>query len=315
MLTRLFSNISVQAGIIALISLLILNATSIYFIDFQGLSLKIGQNTIVFGTNLIKVLFVLISSVVAIIYSTNVNSLGILPAAFQKSVLFGFSFLLVVQFQLTLEILFALPLIMLAFRKIFKVGMLPDPRHLLFDVGVIAGILSLFYVEAIVLISFCWMASLIFRSFNVKTIIIPVIGLFAAYTIAFFLSFVWSEFDFFEIIKNQYIQIQWDFTEFDFQLILNLSGLLLLGLISLVNVLKSIVKATVFKRQVMSLCLGLILLTLVFTLSQKSAGHLLVFMIFPLGIVLYDLLLSLKKWWQKDLIYLILILNLVLVFL
>lgn len=315
MLTRLFSNISVQAGIIALISLLVLNTTSVYFIDFQGLRLHIAGGEFVFGTILIKVLFVLICTSVAIIYATNVNSLGILPGSFQKSILFGMAFLLIVQFQINIKLLIALPLILLSFRKIFKVGILPDPRHLLFDIGVIAGILSLFYVEAIVLIPFCWMASLIFRSFNVKTIIIPAIGLFAAYTLAFFVSFIWPEFQFIQILKNQYSQIAWGFFKFDFQLILNLSGLLLLGLISMLNVLKSIGKATVFKRQVLSLCIGLILLTLIFAFSQKSSENLLVFMIFPLGILLYDFLLSLNKWWQKDLIYMVLMLNLVMVLL
>lgn len=313
MLTRLFNNISVQAGIIAFISLVVLNIVGVYLLDIQDVTFGFGENKIVFGTSIIRVLFVLISTFVAIIYGTNVNSLGVFPSTFQNSILFGISFLLLIELQFSLELIFALPIIMLAFQKLFKVGTVADPRPLLFDIGVIAGFSSLFFVEAIVLLAFCWLAVLVFRTFNLKTILIPIVGLFAAYTVCFFVSFIWEAFDFLAIIKNQYQQIEWSFVDYDFGVLLNLSGLLFLGLVSMLSVLKSIVKTTVLKRQVITLCIGLILLSIVLASSQKSAVHLLAFMIFPLTIILCDFLLNLKKWWQQDLIYLVLILNLVLV--
>ena len=313
MLTRLFNNISVQAGIIAFISLIVLNTAGIYLIDIQDVTLSFGEHKIVFGTSIIRLFYVLISSFVPIIYATNVNSLGVFPGSFQKSILFGISFLLLIELQFSIELILALPFILLAFQKLFKIGNLADPRPLLFDIGVIAGFVSLFFVEAIVLIAFCWLAILVFRTFNVKTILIPVVGLFAAYTLAFFVSFIWDGFEFLNILKHQYQKIEWGFIDYDFGVLLNLLGLLFLGLVSMINVLKSIVKATVFKRQVITLCIGLILLSILLASSQKSSVNLLAFMIFPLSILLYDFLLSLKKWWQKDLIYLVLIFNLVLV--
>lgn len=314
MLTRLFSNISVQAGIIAVLCLLILNTAGVYFLDFQGFNFQISGNSFVFGTSLIKVLFVFISTIVAIVFASNVNSLGIFPASFQKSIFFGISFLLIIPFPFQWELILALPLILLSFRKIFKIGMLDDPRHLLFDIGVIAGLISLFYVEAIIMVSFCWMASLIFRSFNIKTIIIPIIGVFAAYTLAFFLSFIWPDFKLTEILRAQFVQIEWSFVDFDFKKIIKLSGLLLIGLLAIFNVFMSIVKATVFKRQVLTLCIGLILVCLALAISQRSLENLLVFIIFPLAIILNDFLLSLKKWWQQDLVYLLLLANLIFIF-
>lgn len=315
MLTRLFNNISIQAGIITGLSLILLSGVSVYFIEIQDLRLEFLNFNLVFGTSLIKLIFVFTISIVALIFASNVNFLGIFPAAFQQSMLFGFSFLLISQFQVSLNLLLALPLILLAFRKIFKIGMLDDPRHLLFDIGLISGIISLFYIQSVILICFCWTASLIYRSFNIKTIIIPVIGLFAAYTSAFFLSYLWPEFEFLTILKNQYSQLKWGFASHSGEIGVKLLGLLLLGFVAMLNTLKNIGKATVFKRQVLSLCIALPLIGILWAASQESSDQLLVFMIFPIGIILYDFILSLKKWWQQDLIYLILILNLVLVLL
>lgn len=314
MLTRLFSNISLQSALASVLAIALLAVIGVYIADIQEFNLNFGFFSFLIKPILVQVLYVLIVAFSSIAFASIINSLGIMPGAYQITVLFGIQLLIFTVGTIQMEIILAIPLLVLAFHKLFKIGIVPDPRSELFDIGVITGIISLFLIEGLALIFICWAACLVFRALNVKTLLVPIIGVFALYSILFVVGFFFTEENFSEFMVGRYKEISLNVIQYDLRVLLSLLGVILVSLAGIAEVIRNLGKAVVFKRQIMSVSIGVLIIIIGLSLIQTQAENILFMAVFPISILQYNLLLNLNKWWQKDLVYLVLLANLIFLF-
>lgn len=305
MLTRLFSNISLQAGISSVLVMVCATIAVVYVVEIPEYHYQLEGFSLVLSPFWIKTGLLFIVPLSSLFFANTINSLGILPGAFHITILFGLQLLLFSIEFLHIEMLFSLPFFVFAFKKLFKIGLVVDARTALFDLGLLAGFISFFFVEGVIIVPFCWAACVIFRCISIKTVLVPVLGVLALYSILFTISFFFTDFDFVSHIIGQWQSISLNVMQYDYLVLLQLSPIIVLSLIAIVDVVRKIVKATVFKRQVISLTIVLLVVIVLLSLIQNKSVSIYFLAAFPISIVQYQLIISCPRWWQKDLIYLV----------
>lgn len=306
MLTRLFSNLSLQSAISAFVALFILTLLACYLLDFQVLLPFYPATELDFADTIFKISLLIILPIVSLVFNGVTQSLGILKGSYHVAVICGLQLLAFFTLSLPFESLMAIPFAVLAFYKVFRLNDQVDPRRDIFDIGVISGFMTLFLPEGILFLVMAWSALFIYSLPNIKNLIIPIMGFFSVYTLTFPFFFL-SDTSFVDFMLNQYQSVEFGIRTINLELLLKLIPILLTLVWGVYELLKNIGKATVKKRQVLTLNLTLLTLIVVAGFVVKEPQKVLVFGVFPASVLQANLVLRLKKKWTQDLIYILIV--------
>ena len=191
-------------------------------------------------------------------------------------------------------------LILFSYRKIYSLKSESSVFQKLFDAGFWLGVTYLIEPFSVVNVFLLYIAIYVFGKLTIQTLIIPIVG-FVAPLILYFTYCFWNDsivdfnklfywvttYDFAELIKNYYV----------------IPGLILLlfGLISLL--LKSPKAFSVnnsFKRSWTLLIFNLIVATAYVLFIKERNGSEMIFVLFPLSIIVANGLEMIEKKWLKE---------------
>ncbi len=211
--------------------------------------------------------------------------------------------------QPTLSFCVLLPLFSFCFGRMLHLSQAARPYWLLTDIGLIIGLGMYIDPYMLFLMPILWVALIYFGSFNLRTAIIPllstVMAIFLVASIRWFFTdqFLWpSSFMTFKIAPN---------LGFYRPLVVILPVFLGL-LLEIVDILSSLTKGKVNKRQATGFMLSVLILVFVLNAFSGNGEALYLILCFPLAFFQANYLNYQAKWWLRDLVFLMPWLSLVL---
>jgi hypothetical protein len=312
MLTRLFNNLSLQSGISAFITVFGLAVWVGLSSDLDAASTSLPGLDNLISPSLFKGFVIFSIPVISLIFNRLFNAVGVLKSSYHILVISGIQLLLFFYSSLNLSVLLMLWLVVFLYQKIFNLNNVGDPRPNIFSAGTLIGLSSLVVPESIFMLLLIWTALFVYRMPSIKNFVIPLLGIFSVYFLFFSAFFFLSEFDFVEFLLLHLKSIRFDITTYD----LNKPLWLIPFLVSLIwaayELVLNISKATVFKRQILTLGLSLITILFLIAPTLENSEMLLMLTVFPISILQANLILRTEKWWVQDLIYFLILTGLLL---
>ncbi len=207
----------------------------------------------------------------------------------------------------------SLLLVLFALRFMYNMAKSESSKSLSFNASLLIGLSSLFYPPSILLWGMLFFAQVYFRTSGVRELIVAFLGVatpFVFWACAdYAINGAWHEAvnlvlvdfvggDAFHFIKQQHMA---------------LTLVLVVGLISLPNYLKSIQVNTVKTRNMLVLLLWMIVFTAFQWAVVKPLEASVAFLSLPLAVILSNHLIYIKRRWVSELIYVLLLASLVMV--
>ncbi len=246
----------------------------------------------------------------------SINAISFLKNDFQLLPIFGLVFTAVVTQDPRVEYLLLLPVGVFLLLRLLSLTRGAPHTYVLFDAGVITGLMALFVPESLVFVVIAWLAILNFGAVYFRAFLMPVMGVCAVWFMLF---------SYFYLAHGYGLAYQWEvvFGELEMQLDLNEWGeqswrylpLLALMLPAFYQTLQVYSKANVLKKQAFSFMLLMLLILFAAGLLIEDNLRLYLWLTIPVSVLLSNLIHYSRKWWQKDLVYLGLILFLIFRFL
>lgn len=201
------------------------------------------------------------------------------------------------------SILFANVILLFSFRKIYSLRSGINTKLKLFDAGFWIGISTLIYVWSLLYILLIYFAILIFQKITFKNLIIPLIGfifpIFIVFTYYFYVNNLES---FMQIFL---VELNFDYVSYNsFKLLIPIAFLITMALWSVVTVTPKIISSGTKYRKLWNLIvIQLIISAVVIAFSPIKNGSEMLFMMFPLAIIIANFLEKSKSKNFKNLIF------------
>jgi hypothetical protein len=208
------------------------------------------------------------------------------------------------QMQLSPQLL-ANTFLMLMLLRMFYLYESQQPIYLVFDAGMLLGIALLFHVEMIMLLPFILISVIIFTSFNIRYIIIALLGIFIP---AYFIGTYFYVTDRLDMFQNLFIDA---FQQLDIQItISNYYAFVPLGILLIPVVLGYIgLSQNYFQNKVKTRRIhqSILLLTafgvLLLLAENTNYTQALYFLNIPLAIAAGYYFLGIKRFWFKEMLF------------
>jgi len=308
MLAKLFNNISIPSLARALFFAVLSSVLAAVWsnIPYQGLALVVIEAEV--APWVYRLMVAVIPVVVGYALNSGINASGFLKQSYQFLPVYTMLTLgLFLVAEGSFELLTALPLgAILVYRLIVLVKSI-NPSYILFDTGVLTGIMALLVPEAACFLVLIWLATFNFGHGGVRTFLMPVMGAGAVYFLAFPLLYWISGSNGVEFLINRYSAMEFGFHLKDTKHALVYIPLILVIVPSLLETVQVYGKASVQKRQLFTFLVEAALLIVIGGTFVKNSPNLWVWLSIPLAILVVNLINYRKKKWQKDLVYLMLI--------
>ncbi len=310
MLARLFNNLSVQSLAASLIVSFLLIGVGVFFNDFHYTTMKLPGFTI----QVAPVIFQYSSLILIPVFSAWFNSVlisnGHLKGSHYLVPILSVCIYLFAAYSNQPAMLLATPLIIVIFQHFFAmIKATAGVLHILFNISFLAGLLSFYFPPALIFILLCWAAALLFGHFNLRTFLVPVIGLFAFYFLVFSLYFFFTPFSFIEEFWNLLSLYSWRGFDWDWNSLWPFGFLLLVMLMAIAEYAKALNYAKIQKRQFLNFNMVLIVLGCLLAIIWKGPWASMIITAFGVSVFLSNLVQYVSRWWLKDLVYLSLILT------
>ncbi|HAD97713.1 MAG TPA: hypothetical protein DCG19_09930 [Cryomorphaceae bacterium] len=314
MLARLFNNLTVQSLASALLMSFMVVGVASFLHLYTPAELFIGG----WSVTISPFVFRLSVTLLIPLYSTWFNGL-LIRQGFLKGHHYMIPILSIVLwlfgcYENYPSVLLILPLLILLIGQVLSLitagsGVL----QIIFNIGFLTGIGSVFFPPILVFLVVCWVSVILFGHFNLRSVIIPVVGLAAFYFLMYTGYFFFTDQSFKEVLWEMLIQYRLSTLDLDIMAIWPYFFLTIAVLMSLLEYIKALNHAKIQKRQFLNFNAALLVLGLALFIPIQSpwAGE--IIMAFPVAVFLSNLVQYVNKWWMKDLVYLSLIVTLVFV--
>lgn len=308
MLATLFNNISIPSLARALIFTVLCAVLSAWWavVPQEGLRLAVLHMDV--APWLYTLLLALLPVAVGYGLNSGINASGYLKQSYQFLPVYAMLTLgLFIVAEGSVELLIALPLgALLVYRLIVLVKSI-NPSYILFDTGVLTGIMALLVPETAFFLILIWLATFNFGHGGFRTMLMPIMGVGAVYFIVFALLYWMAGFNGIEYLMHRYSEMQLGFHLKDTQHALVYIPLILLIIPALLETAQIYGKASVQKRQLFTFLVEASLLIVIAGTFVENSPNLWVWLSIPLAILVVNLINYRKKRWQKDLVYVMLI--------
>lgn len=303
MLAKLFGNISLAALVRALVVALISVVVALFLKPTGAGEFHLAAESFTVPAAAYIVAFILVVVICGLWLNNAFNDLEVLKGNYHVMPLFAW---MVIPFACgaSLDLLMCLPLVLLMLLRLISLAGTTRLDYVLFDTGVLTGIMVLLVPEAIVFILLAWLAILVFRTLFFRALLMPVVGLVAIWFMIFTVMYFISGNSLFVLLNDLLDELQWHFALPD--LSINPWALIPLGLVLLpagLELLQLYAKANVFKKQVFNFLIFFVLLVFVASFFVKNSVYLISWLCLPLSIWVANLVIYTKKGWRKDLVY------------
>ncbi len=200
------------------------------------------------------------------------------------------------------KLLIANFILLFSFRRIYSLRTSIHVREKIFDSAFWIGIASMFYFWSILFFILIYSAIWAFNKGEKRNIFIPIIG----FTTPIFLTFVYylSGDNLIEFSKLWSINYDFSLSSYVFlKLLFPLVFLIILSLISVYpTTKKSLIAKMDFKSTWTILMIHILLALSIVLISPQKTGSELMFLFFPLSILLANFIQIIKKYWLKEMI-------------
>lgn len=313
MLAKLFDNISIPSLARALLFAVLVSVLSILWISPSPEDLRIVLFQFDVSPVLFKVLLVTVIVAVAFGLNSGVNAVGFLKQDYQLLPVFVLLTLaMFIAGPGSVELLLALPLgAVLVYRLLMLVGTI-DPSYILFDSGVLIGLMTMLVPESAFLFIVIWLATFNFGHAGLRTFIMPVIGLSGVYFMISTLLYWLTDISGPEYLLGRFREVDMGFHFDDTRNVWVYIPLLAAVVPALLETAQVYGKANVKKRQVFTFFMVFSLVMVVAGTFVKQSSNLWIWLSIPLSALVVNLIHYRQKKWQKDVFYVLLIAFLVL---
>lgn len=305
MLANLFKDIGVLSVGRALFASLLVLLGYVIFFPVEEASFEMASQSWRVSPLIYKISLVLTILLTAWWFNQRINNFGFLKNDLQSTPIFVLLALPILSVDARLEYLLILPGGLFLTSRLLSMAWGAVQQYVLFDVGVLTGLMVLLVPESLIIIAIAWLGIMNFGSFYFRSLLMPLTGLLAIWFLLF--SFAWL---YFGIPLSEQLQLVFG----DFQLAFDQAELsdygwrylplLLLLLPALFQTVQVYTKANMYKKQVFSFMLIMLLIILAAGLFVENNLGLLLWLCFPFTVLLSNLVHYSKKWWTKDLVYL-----------
>ncbi len=193
-------------------------------------------------------------------------------------------------------------ILLFAFRRIYSLRSVINPKEKIFDSAFWIGVASLFYIWSIVYLGVLFTAIWVFKKRDWKNIFIPIVG----FATPMFLLFTY-------LLMADDMQKFYTFWNFNYSLNFYkytstryLIPILFLGMVALISFFPTIKKSLLSKidfKSTWTILITHILLSLIIVfMSPIKNGAEFLFLFFPLGILFANYMQIIKKYWVKEVI-------------
>lgn len=305
MLTRLFDSIRLQSLIAALFIMVLLSGSIVLVVEHHYTTLYLPGLEVAISPFLFKIFLVLVMPACALWFNALLNRIGAFELDYHPSVLWAAQVPVIAFLSSRPSLLIAMPLIMLAFQRILTLADKKSSLNVLFDIGNIAALASIIYPQAIMLVLFSWLAALVFGQIELRSFIASILGLFAIYFMLFSIFYFLTDVDFIEFMGSRFGELIISFEKVELLLLGVYVPIVIAVLLAIPDFLAVLNKAKVLKRQSMLFFAMTLVLSLLIGVAINTKAEIFVLAAPPIIVLEANLLRSLKRWWLKDLFYLL----------
>ncbi len=315
MLAKLFNNISVASlvravafSIFILVGMALLSPHETYFFRFSIYHFSV--NPLVF-----QMVLALIVLLCAWWLNSSINSLGFLKNDYQLLPVFTLLVTSISFISNSLELILILPLGLLLVLRLLSISHTAADSYALFDVGTIIGVMFLLVPETLLFLPVSWIAIWSFGRVYFRALLMPVVGMaaiwFMGYTVVFWLTSVSAG----DLLSGIFSQIEVGFHPDGYSKTWwRFIPLVIVTAAAIVEMFQVYGKASVYKRQCFTFLLYFFLLFLIIGAFIPFHSRIWIWLSIPLAVLIVNLIHYLRKQWMKDIIYVLLIINLLLLF-
>lgn len=307
MLARLFDSIRLQALIAALFIIVLICIFWGLFVGHSESQLHLPGLVLQISPLWFKGLFAVVLILMSFWFNAILNSGDAFKTDYHLTILLALQVPAIAFLEAKPELLLALPLIVLSFKRMLDLARSKGSLHILFDIGAISAVASLLYPQALLLIILSWLAAVSFGQIEVKSFLSSLLGLAATYFLIFAGFYFISEIDFISFMLNRLSEILISFDIGKLSLLGIYVPIVISLLLGIPDFLSAVNKAKVLKRQVLIFFALTFLVTLFIGTIINTKTEIFVLIVFPLVVFQANLLRYLKKWWLQDLYYLLVI--------
>lgn len=315
MLARLFSNISVQSLIRAILFSLILAALSALHWSAFNTTWQLPHLLWTFHPALLYTILLIGLPLSAWFFNAATNALGFLKNDYQFIAIFSLLWLSFFLLAPSFRQIILMPLGIWLIIRLLSLVQKVDPSQVLFDTGVICGIMTLIAPSSLFFLLVIWIATLNYGHMRFRTFLMPVVGMLALWFMIFSVLYFFSSTSFTEIIKLRFDELINEmgiihFTQW--HVLLPASVSVIFALFETTQVYG---KASVLKRQTYTFLTLFLILSILLAIITRTGYLILSWTAIPLGCFLVNLVHYSRKRWQKEMVYVLLLASFLLVLL
>ena len=240
-------------------------------------------------------------------FNSTVNGVQLLKGDYQVMLVTGLLLLPALISMGSLNLMLLLPLTVLFLQKQFALGHQEDISYAQFDTGTIVGLMLILQPLSVVFLLINWLALMNYGRFGLKESLMPLTGALAVwFLVCSLIYFVAGGDTTLEALRSLLVISLGNFSGWQ-QKTPRLIPLILLMLPGFFELLKLFGKIKVLQRQGFTLLLlSLAVILLAGTVFYNPQG-LWLWMALPAGVILVNLIQSIRRPWLKDVVYLLLL--------
>lgn len=307
MLAKLFNNISIPSLARALAFLVTICVVSVIFYTAPPSTLHLGFPDIALTPFWFFTLLLIFIPGLALAFNTGINQLGFLKNDYQVIPIFGLILLPVFLLNGNVALLLSMPFIILLMLRLMWLVKSIDPSYILFDAGVLIGLSALLVPELLFFMLIAWLATINFGHFNIRTFLMPIIGLSAIYFFLFTLLYWIFDINGLEYLLKSIGNIVPGFHFSDIRKVWVYIPLAISALPALLETTQVYGKANVQKRQIFTFLSLSFLLLLLGGVFIEISSTLWIWTALPISAFVVNLIHYRRKAWQRDIYYLLLL--------
>ena len=308
MLAKLFNNISIPSLARAVIFAVLVSVLSVIWLASTQEELVIGLFDVDVSLAMYKGLLPVIVLAVAFGLNSGINYVGFLKQDYQFLPVFVLLTLgMFMAGSGSIELLLSLPLGTLLFYRLLMLVGAVDPSYILFDSGVLLGLMTMLLPESAFFLLIIWIATFNFGHAGLRTFIMPVLGLAAIYFMISTLLFWLSDIDGPGYLMERFSGLEIGFHFRDIRHVWVYIPLVLACIPALLETAQVYGKANVKKRQVFTFFLVVSLLLIAAGTFVEESENLWIWLSIPISALIVNLIHYRQKNWQKDIFYLLLL--------
>ena len=200
------------------------------------------------------------------------------------------------------EILVSNFILLFAFRRLYSLRSMLNPKEKIFDAAFWIGVASLFYINSFLFLFLLLFAIIIFNKLTWKNLLIPFIGSFTPVFLFYTYLLLMDDLSFF----NDFWKLNFSFEYYnylDYKLLVPVSFLVFFAFIAIPPITKKNLLAKIdFKSSWFVLLSHISVALIVVLLAPKKDGSEFSFLFFPLSILFANYIQITEKNWLKDLL-------------